>query len=126
MRNWISAAVDIICALAMGSRSAAREIDGGAKVRASGAIIPSQIPIAGSAMTASGRDSTAKPPATDNGKKTLSVRVVAYQIDAKLDPAKHTITATETLTYHNLTGQPQQEFPFHMYLNAFQPQSGFM
>src|SRR5271167_3785441 len=53
--------------------------------------------------------------------KTLSTR-----IDAKLDPAKHTIAASETLTYKNLTGQPQQTFPFHLYLNAFQPQSTFM
>jgi len=58
--------------------------------------------------------------------KTLSTRIVAYQIDAKLDPAKHTIAASETLTYKNLTGQPQQTFPFHLYLNAFQPQSTFM
>jgi Peptidase family M1 domain len=60
------------------------------------------------------------------GEKTLSVRVVAYNIDAKLDPVKHTIDATETLEYLNLTGQPQQTFPFHLYLNAFQPQSTFM
>jgi hypothetical protein len=60
------------------------------------------------------------------GEKTLSVRIVAYTIDAKLDPSKHTIAATETLTYKNLTGKPQQTFPFHMYLNAFQPQSTFM
>ena len=58
--------------------------------------------------------------------KPLSTRVVAYQIDARLDPAKNTIDATETLTYRNLTGQPQQSFPFHLYLNAFQPQSTFM
>ncbi|MFZ0636467.1 MAG: M1 family metallopeptidase [Candidatus Acidiferrales bacterium] len=56
----------------------------------------------------------------------LSERVVAYQIDAKLDAANHTIAASESLTYHNLTGQPQQTFPFHLYLNAFQPQSTFM
>lgn len=56
----------------------------------------------------------------------LSTRVVAYQIDATLDPAKRTITASESLTYKNLTGQPQQTFPFHLYLNAFQPQSTFM
>ena len=62
----------------------------------------------------------------DSEKKPLSTRVVAYQIDAKLDSRAHTIDATETLTYHNLTGQPQQTFPFHMYLNAFQPQSTFM
>lgn len=59
-------------------------------------------------------------------EKRLSTRVVAYAIDAKLDPEKHKITATESLTYHNLTGQPQQTFPFHLYLNAFQPQSTFM
>jgi hypothetical protein len=58
--------------------------------------------------------------------KPLSTRIVAYQIEAKLDPGKHTIDASETLTYKNLTGQPQQTFPFHLYLNAFQPQSTFM
>jgi hypothetical protein len=56
----------------------------------------------------------------------LSQRIVRYQIDARLDPAKKTIDATETLTYKNFTGQPQQTFPFHLYLNAFQPQSTFM
>jgi Peptidase family M1 domain len=70
----------------------------------------------------------AKPAAEagDTANKPLSTRVVAYEIDAKLDPAKHTIAAAETLTYHNLTGKPQQTFPFHLYLNAFQPQSTFM
>jgi len=56
----------------------------------------------------------------------LSVRVVAYQIDARLDPNKKTIDATETLTYHNLTGRPLDTFPFHLYLNAFQPTSTFL
>ncbi len=56
----------------------------------------------------------------------LSQRVVAYQIDAKYDPAHHTVDATETLTYHNLTGQPLTLFPFHLYLNAFQPKSTWM
>ncbi|MGC1688288.1 MAG: M1 family metallopeptidase [Candidatus Acidiferrales bacterium] len=64
--------------------------------------------------------------ATSNEKQPLSVRVVGYQIDAKYDAVKHTINASETLTYKNLTGQPQQTFPFHLYLNAFQPQSTFM
>ena len=59
-------------------------------------------------------------------QKTLSTRVVAYQIDAHLDTAKHTIAAIETLRYRNLTGQPQKTFPFHLYLNAFQPQSTFI
>lgn len=56
----------------------------------------------------------------------LSQRVVAYQIDAKYDPAQHTVDATETLTYHNLTGQPLDHFPFHLYLNGFQPKSTWM
>src|SRR5271166_7202664 len=53
----------------------------------------------------------------------LSQRVVAYEIDAKYDPAQHTVDATETLTCRNLTGQPLNRFPFHLYLNAFQPKS---
>jgi hypothetical protein len=56
-------------------------------------------------------------------QESLSIRVVAYKIDAQLDTANHAITATETLTYHNLTGKPQQTFPFHLYLNGFQPKS---
>src|ERR1700683_5501024 len=59
------------------------------------------------------------------GHGPLSTRVVAYHIEAKLDPATHKTTASETLLYHNLTGQPQQEFPFHLYLNAFQRQSTY-
>ncbi|MGH9758353.1 MAG: hypothetical protein ACRD4M_11495, partial [Candidatus Acidiferrales bacterium] len=58
---------------------------------------------------------TAESAASEAGKP-LSTRVVAYHIDATLDPAKHTIRASETLTYKNLTGQPQQTFPFHLYL----------
>src|SRR5580700_9807870 len=64
--------------------------------------------------------------ASPSESKALSIRVVAYQIDARLDPAKKTLDATETLAYRNLTGQPQQTFPFHLYLNAFQPKSTFM
>ncbi|HUI43367.1 MAG TPA: M1 family metallopeptidase [Terriglobia bacterium] len=58
--------------------------------------------------------------------KPLSARVVAYQIDARLDPEKKSIEANESLTYRNLTGQALQTFPFHLYLNAFQPKSTFM
>ena len=56
-----------------------------------------------------------------NSAAPLSQRVVHYEIDAKYDAAKHTIDATEVLTYHNLTGQPLDHFPFHLYQNAFQP-----
>jgi aminopeptidase N len=58
-----------------------------------------------------------------NSATPLSQRVVHYDIDAKYDAKGHTLEGTETLTYHNLTGQPLDTFPFHLYLNAFQPKS---
>ncbi|MBZ5722680.1 MAG: M1 family metallopeptidase [Acidobacteriia bacterium] len=66
------------------------------------------------------------PLAAPVASQPLSERVVAYQIDARFDAAKKTVDATETLTYRNLTGQPQDTFPFHLYLNGFQPKSTFM
>ena len=58
-----------------------------------------------------------------NSATPLSQRVVAYDMDAKYNAKAHSLDATETLTYHNLTGQPLDTFPFHLYLNAFQPTS---
>ena len=63
---------------------------------------------------------------TSPSEKTLSERVVAYDIDARYDAQKKTLDATETLTYRNLTGQPLDTFPFHLYLNGFQPKSTFL
>jgi Peptidase family M1 domain len=60
-----------------------------------------------------------------NSPTPLSTRVVMYGIDARVDTAKKTVDANETLTYKNLTGQPLSTFPFHLYLNAFQPDSTF-
>jgi hypothetical protein len=61
-----------------------------------------------------------------NSSTPLSQRVVAYDMDAKYNAKAHSLDASETLTYHNLTGQPQDTFPFHLYLNAFQPTSTWM
>lgn len=61
-----------------------------------------------------------------NSSQPLSQRVVAYTIDAKYDPRTHALDATETLTYHNLTGQALDRFPFHLYLNAFQPNATWL
>ena len=55
----------------------------------------------------------------------LSERVVNYAIDAHIDMDKKALDATETLTYKNLTGVPLTMFPWHMYLNGFQPDSSF-
>jgi len=56
-----------------------------------------------------------------NSLTPMSQRVVHYEINAKYDAVKHTIDADEVLTYHNLTGQALDHFPFHLYQNAFQP-----
>ena len=61
-----------------------------------------------------------------NSDKPMSERVVHYEIDAKYDVGKHIVDATEVLTYHNLTGQPLDHFPFHLYQNAFQPKATFV
>ena len=60
-----------------------------------------------------------------NSPTPLSTRVNAYRIDATLDTAQKTLDATESITYKNLTGLPLSTFPFHLYLNAFRPQSSF-
>jgi hypothetical protein len=61
-----------------------------------------------------------------NSDKPMSERVVHYEIDAKYDASSHTVDATEVLTYHNLTGQALDHFPFHLYQNAFQPNATFV
>ena len=77
MRNWISAASAILCAVAMGSGSPARGSGkAGAKPHATIALTSQQTPPPGAAMTAN--TSTAKAP--------LSTRVVAYKIDARSTP----------------------------------------
>jgi hypothetical protein len=62
----------------------------------------------------------------ENSPKPLSERVVHYEIDAHYDPATHAVEAKEVLTYHNLTGQALDHFPFHLYQNAFEPNSTFV
>jgi hypothetical protein len=59
------------------------------------------------------------------GGQPLSTRVIAYTIDARLDTDKKSLDATETITYKNLTGQTLTTIPFHLYLNAFRPESTF-
>jgi hypothetical protein len=77
------------------------------------------------AVPAPPRPPQAKSSPASASSAPLSVRVVAYEIDARLDTKQHSIEATELLTYRNLTGKPLDSFPFHLYLNAFQPQSTF-
>src|ERR1700735_2746165 len=61
-----------------------------------------------------------------NSSTPMSQRIVHYEIDAKYDATKHVVDATEVLTYHNVTGQALDHFPFHLYQNAFQPKATFV
>lgn len=51
---------------------------------------------------------------------TLSDRVVRYEIQAALDPVKHTIDGKQKLTWRNRSAQPVCAVYLHMYLNAFE------
>lgn len=68
----------------------------------------------------------AAPVSSLNSDRPLSERVVAYTIEARVDTKRKTIDGTEILTYRNLTGRAQDTFPFHLYLNGFQPKSTFI
>ncbi|MEK6754941.1 MAG: M1 family metallopeptidase [Bacteroidota bacterium] len=48
-----------------------------------------------------------------------SDRIVHYTMDVKLDTKSNIISGWEILEWKNTTGQPQQEFPFHLYHNAW-------
>jgi hypothetical protein len=90
------------------------------------AAAPQAAPAASPAKATSAANSSGAPAIPDttlaiNSDKPMSERVVHYEIDAKYDAGKHIVDATEVLTYHNLTGQPLDHFPFHLYQNAFQP-----
>jgi len=61
-----------------------------------------------------------------NSPTPMSQRIVHYEINARYTPSSHTVAATEVLTYHNLTGQSLDHFPFHLYQNAFQPNATFV
>ncbi|HJR72939.1 MAG TPA: M1 family metallopeptidase [Luteimonas sp.] len=51
---------------------------------------------------------------------TLSDRVVRYEIQAALDPVKHTIDGKQKLTWRNRSAQPVCAVYLHLYLNAFE------
>ncbi|MEN9867039.1 MAG: hypothetical protein RL748_2629, partial [Pseudomonadota bacterium] len=51
---------------------------------------------------------------------TLSDRVVTYQIEAKLDPVKHTVDGQQKLTWRNRSQRTVKSVYLHLYLNAFE------
>ncbi len=50
---------------------------------------------------------------------TQSERIVHYTMDVKLDTKTNIIHGWEIIEWKNTTGQAQQEFPFHLYHNAW-------
>ena len=58
-------------------------------------------------------------PALRGGGPARSKRIANYKIEAKLDPVKHQITATQTVACTNASETSVDRLPFHLYLNAF-------
>jgi hypothetical protein len=48
-----------------------------------------------------------------------SPRNASYSIDAGLDPRERRITATEVITWRNISGRPAPDLQFHLYWNAW-------
>lgn len=53
-------------------------------------------------------------------EKVLSDRVVRYEIQARLDPHRHTIDGRQMLRWRNRSAQPVCAVYLHLYLNAFE------
>src|SRR5882724_3416368 len=58
-------------------------------------------------------------PALRGGGAARSPRIANYEIEARLDPGRHQVTGTETLTWTNSGASSVDALPFHLYLNAF-------
>lgn len=62
------------------------------------------------------RDANAQSPWFDT---PLSDRIANYNIQVKLDTARHQLNATQQLHWHNPSADTIYTLPFHLYLNAF-------
>ncbi len=62
-------------------------------------------------------------PALRGGGPARSKRIANYKIEAALDPVKHVITGSETLSWTNTGETSVDRLPFHLYLNAFKNDS---
>jgi len=61
------------------------------------------------------------------GGAPRSSRIASYKIEARLDPVRHQVAASETLTWTNPGQTAVDVLPFHLYLNGFKnEQSLFM
>jgi hypothetical protein len=56
------------------------------------------------------------------GASELSQRVANTELEATLDPVRHTLEGKERLTWKNRSDRPVRQLFFHLYLNAFESQ----
>ena len=120
-------AVALSSLLALSSASVLSKSPPAAQAATTGACaaIPLADADAGAVRTPSAADAWGGPRTGQGGM--LSDRVVAYSIDAELDPVKHTIKGKQALTWRNRSAQPVCSVYVHLYLNGFDgPGSTFM
>jgi hypothetical protein len=95
------------------------------------AAAPKQAPpsasLDGIALASAHAGAVATPSAADawggprmDAAPTLSDRVVNYEIEATLDPARHAIAGKEKLTWRNRSTVPVRSVYLHLYMNAFE------
>ncbi len=80
--------------------------------------IPFASPHAGDFKTPSAADAWGGPRKASD--PTLSDEVTSYTIHATLDPDRHTVDASERMTWRNRSKRPVDKVYFHLYLNAFE------
>jgi hypothetical protein len=74
---------------------------------------------AGFALSWLGAQVAANAPTIDAALPAHADPVASYTLHASLDPEKHTIAGTGTITWRNASSVPQRELWLHLYLNAF-------
>lgn len=58
-------------------------------------------------------------PTTPGEGDAHSSETLRYELSARLDPARHTVSGDGTITWRNTSERPVQELYVHLYLNAF-------
>ena len=122
-RAWVAACCFglPVAALAVApppSKPAAASTAPAAATSAAAAPIPFVSPHAANFRVASAADAWGGPRKASDA--TLSDRVTSYTIQATLDPDKHTVDASEVMTWRNRSDRPVSKVYLHMYLNAFE------
>src|SRR5699024_3179404 len=114
----VLAAQSAMPAAASSAPSPAAATSTAAPAVAAGASIPFVSPHAANLKVPSAPDAWGGPRTAADA--TLSDQVTSYTIHATLDPDKHTVDATERMTWRNRSKRPVDKVYFHLYLNAFE------